>query len=254
MASTKKVRIAAVADIHCTRNSQGAFGALFKQASEQADILVLAGDLTDYGAPEEAHILAKEIASHLRIPVVAVLGNHDFEGGAQEEITAILRDAGVYMLDGDSCELLGIGFAGVKGFAGGFGRHALGSWGEAVIKQFVQEAVNEALKLETALARLRTREIVVVLHYAPIQATVEGEPVEIYAYLGSSRLQEPIIRYLPSVVFHGHAHTGSPEGMLAAGDGEIPIYNVALPLLKKTGPDNAPLRIVELAADEAHSQ
>ena len=157
MTSTKElVRLAAVGDIHCDKTSEGALQPLFAQASELADALILCGDLTDYGLPEEAHILAKELTAAAKIPVVAVLGNHDYESGKQDEVRQILTAAGVTLLDGDSCEVQGVGFAGVKGFAGGFGRGTLGFWGEAVIKHFVQEALDEALKLESALARLRT--------------------------------------------------------------------------------------------------
>ena len=188
------VRVAALADLHCTKTSQGAFQSLFARVSEAADIVVIAGDLTDYGLPEEARVLARELTA-LRIPAAAVLGNHDLESGKSGEVRQILVDAGLVVLDGDACELQGIGIAGVKGFGGGFGRHALGPWGETIIKQFVHEAVDEALKLEAAFARLRTKPLVALLHYSPIQQTVEGEPLEIYPFLGSSRLEEPIGRY-----------------------------------------------------------
>ena len=163
----KLVRIAAVADLHCTKTSQGAFQALFTRIAESADVLLLAGDLTDYGLPEEARVLAKELAT-LRIPVVAVLGNHDCESGQSGEVRQIVADTGAIVLDGDATEVLGIGIAGVKGFGGGFGKRALGPWGEPIIKQFVREAVDEALKLEAALARLRTPHLVALLHYSPV--------------------------------------------------------------------------------------
>jgi Icc-related predicted phosphoesterase len=237
------VRVAAVGDIHCTKASQGALQPLFSQIAEAADVLVLCGDLTDYGLPEEAHVLARELTA-AKVPVVAVLGNHDFESGKQDEIKQTLYDAGVAVLDGDSCEIHGVGFAGVKGFAGGFGRRALGPWGEEIIKRFVHEAIDEALKLESALARLRTPQRVAVLHYSPIQATVEGEPPEIFPFLGCSRLEEPLIRYPVSAVFHGHAHHGTPEGKTTSGD--IPVFNVSLPLLQRSHPDRAPFRVVEI--------
>src|SRR5215813_543213 len=199
------VRLAALADLHCTRTSHGAFQPLFARIAESADLLLLAGDLTDYGLPEEARVLAKEMTA-LRIPVAAVLGNHDVESGKAAEVSAILAEAGLHVLDGDACELLGIGIAGVKGFGGGFGKRALGPWGETIIKQFVREAVDEALKLEAALARLRTSHLVALLHYSPVQETVEGEPLEIFPFLGSSRLEEPISRYPVSLILHGHAH------------------------------------------------
>jgi Icc-related predicted phosphoesterase len=240
---SNRVRIAAVGDIHVSKTSQGQFQPLFSQISNSADVLVLCGDFTDYGLPEEAKILARELTSAVKIPVIAVLGNHDFEGGKEEEITKILQDAGVKVLDGEATEVHGIGFAGVKGFCGGFGRGALGPWGELAIKRFVQEAVDESLKLEAALARLRTSRRVALLHYAPVRATVEGEPIEIFPWLGSSRLEEPINRYRVSAVFHGHAHRGTAEGKTSTG---VPVYNVAMPLLARTQPDRPPFLIVEI--------
>lgn len=241
--TTSTVRIAAVGDIHVSKSSQGKFQPLFSQISASADVLVLCGDFTDYGLPDEARILARELTASVKIPVIAVLGNHDYESGKQGEIRDILTDAGVNVLDGEVIEVHGVGFAGVKGFAGGFGRGALGPWGEQAIKHFVQEAVEEALKLEAALARLRTHRRVAVLHYAPIRATVEGEPPEIFPYLGSSRLEEPINRYRVNAVFHGHAHRGSPEGRTATG---VPVYNVAMPLLARLNPERPPYLILEL--------
>jgi Icc-related predicted phosphoesterase len=227
------VRIAATGDLHFGKASTGTLQPLLSQIATDADVLLLAGDLTDYGTPDEARGLAKELASSVHIPIVAVLGNHDFEGGAEEEVQKILADHGVCILDGDTCEVQGVGFAGVKGFAGGFGRRALGPWGEAIIKQFVHEAVNEALKLESALARLRTEKRVVLLHYSPVESTVEGEPREIFPYLGCSRLEEPLGRYAVSAVIHGHAHNGQLEGKTSSN---VPVYNVAYPLMKKTSP------------------
>src|ERR1700704_5713692 len=171
------VRVAALADLHCTKTSQGAFQPLFARIVESSDLVLLAGDLTDYGLPEEARVLAKELGS-LRIPIAAVLGNHDFESGQAGELRQIIAAPGAAVLDGDATEILGIGIAGVKGFGGGFGKRALGPWGEPIIKQFVREAVDEALKFEAALARLRTRPLVGLLHYSPVQQTVAAEPLE----------------------------------------------------------------------------
>lgn len=236
------IRLAAVADLHYSRIAQSSLQALFAQVAEQADILLLCGDLTDYGLPEEAHALARELNAIVKIPIVAVLGNHDHESGQQDEVRKILCDAGVAVLDGESCEIRGVGFAGVKGFGGGFGRGTLGYWGEAASKLFVQEAIDEALKLESALARLRTASRIALLHYAPIQATVEGEPPPIYPFLGCSRLEEPLNRYPVTAIVHGHAHAGSSEGRTSGG---IPVYNVSLPLLRRTFPDQPPFRLLE---------
>jgi Icc-related predicted phosphoesterase len=238
------LRVAAVGDLHCSKSSAGAFQPLFAQAAERADVLVLCGDLTDYGLPEEAALLVKEIPRGLKTPILAVLGNHDYESNQQGEVKKILVDAGVIVLDGDSCEIHGIGFAGAKGFAGGFGRGTLGAWGEAAIKVFVQEAIDEALRLETALARLRTPQKIAVLHYAPIRATVENEPPEIFPFLGCSRLEEPLNRYPVTAVVHGHAHNGTSEGRTTGG---TPVYNVSLPLLRKAHDgDRLPFRILPI--------
>jgi len=243
------VKVAAVGDTHCKKTTQGELRNVFAEINQSADILVLCGDLTDYGLPEEAQIFVKELAP-VKIPIVGVLGNHDFESGKEQEVTQILTDAGVTILDGEATEILGIGFAGTKGFCGGFGRGALGPWGEPAIKSFVNEAVHEALKLESALARLRTNERIAILHYAPIKDTVDGEPIEIYPYLGTSRLEEPLLRYPVDVVFHGHAHSGSLEGITSGG---TPVYNVAMPLLRKRLPDKPPFHIFEIKLTKEES-
>lgn len=238
----RKLRLAAIGDTHCTKESNGVLRPIFAQVEHRADVLLLCGDLTDYGLPEEAQVLAKEL-SVVKTPILAVLGNHDYESGQADKVTAILREAGVRVLDGDSVVVEDVGFAGTKGFAGGFGRGTLGPWGESAVKSFVKEAQDEAMKLEAALARLRTERRVALLHYAPIRDTVEGEPAEIFPFLGCSRLEEPLERYPVTAAFHGHAHRGTPEGKTRVG---TPVYNVALPLLRRTfGPENF-LRIVEL--------
>jgi Icc-related predicted phosphoesterase len=243
----RTVRLAALGDIHCGKHSQGTLQPLFAQMQERADIVALCGDLTDYGLPEEAQILVKEL-SVLKVPVVAVLGNHDFESDKSEEVARILCDAGVNMLDGSSFEWQGVGFAGVKGFAGGFGPRTLGLWGERTTKIFVREALDEALKLETALARLRTSQRIALLHYSPIKETVEGEPPEIFPFLGTSRLEEPLTLHPVTAVFHGHAHKGRPQGKTAHG---TPVYNVSLPLLRATFPNQPPFHLMEITVDAA---
>ncbi|PYR33974.1 MAG: metallophosphoesterase [Acidobacteria bacterium] len=240
------VRVAALADLHCSRNSEGRLRPIFARVEECADLLLIAGDLTDYGLPDEAHILVRELAS-LRIPIVAVLGNHDYESGQESEVSRVLSDAGILVLDGDTRDVLGIGLAGVKGFGGGFGRRTLAPWGETMMKRFVSEAVEEALKLEKALARLRTEGRIAMLHYSPIQQTVEGEPLEIYPFLGSSRLEEPLNRYPVSLVLHGHAHRGRLQGATAKG---VPVYNVSLPLLARAFPEQPPFRVFDVPATE----
>lgn len=239
-----RVRIAALGDLHFTRSPEPSeVREVLRAAGRECDVLLLCGDLTDHGLVEEAHDLAREIHAAVTVPVIAVLGNHDFESGQQEELKNVLLESGIRVLDGDATEVKGVGFAGVKGFCGGFGRHALGPWGEDIIKQFVREAVDEALKLESALARLRGRPRIVVLHYSPVQETVEGEPVEIFPFLGSSRLEEPLSRYPVHAVFHGHAHRGQPEGKTAQG---APVFNVCIQLLRRAYPDSPPFRILEV--------
>ena len=247
MPTRDTVRIAAVSDMHYGKQSQGMLQSLFSQITDRADVLVMPGDLTDYGLPEEARVLARDLTACVKIPIVVVLGNHDYESDQSEEVARILTEAGVHVLDGDSVEVQGVGFAGVKGFAGGFGRGALGPWGEGAIKVFVQEAVNEALKLESALARLKTTHRIAIVHYAPIVGTVEGEPVEIYPWLGSSRLEEPLVRYQVSAVVHGHAHRGAPEGRTTTG---IPVYNVAIQVLRATYPEQPAFRIIEVPRED----
>jgi Icc-related predicted phosphoesterase len=241
------MRIAAVADLHCTTASQGALQPLFAAMGAAADVIVLSGDLTDYGLVDEARVLVEELASARQVPVVAVLGNHDYESGAAEQVKAVLGESGVQILDGSGCTVQGVGFAGVKGLGGGFGERALQPWGEEIMKRFVHEAVEEALKLESALARLRTAQRVALLHYSPIAETVEGEPLEIFPFLGSSRLEEPLQRYPVAAVFHGHAHHGKPEGRTRYG---APVYNVCLPLLRAVDP-HAPFRVIDLPDGDA---
>jgi len=247
----KVVRIAALGDLHCSKSSQGTLQPLLAKAGESAELVLIAGDLTDYGLPDEARILARELTA-VRVPVIAVLGNHDFESGKADEVRHILGEAGTTILDGDICETHGIGIAGVKGFGGGFGQRALAPWGETTIKQFVHEAVDEALKLETALARIGSMPIVALLHYSPIAQTVEGEPLEIYPFLGSSRLEEPINTYRVSLAVHSHAHRGHLEGRTAVG---VPVYNVSMPLLARSFPDRPAFRLFDIPlSDEPHEQ
>ncbi len=235
------MRIAAVGDVHCTKGSSGQLQGLFGEVGKHADVLLLCGDLTHKGLPDEARVLVKELKA-TSVPVLAVLGNHDFESDEQVAVTGILEEAGVNVLDGEAWERDDVGFAGVKGFGGGFGECSLAPWGEATLKQFVQETMNETLKLERALASLRTSRRVALLHYAPIAATVVGEPAEIRPFLGSSRLEEPLDRYQVTVAFHGHAHKGTLEGRTRGGR---PVYNVALPLLRASRPE-LPLLVVDL--------
>lgn len=249
----ESVRIAAVGDVHCSTESAGAFQSLFAHVADNADVLLLVGDLTNFGTPDEARVLAREIAPAGRMPILAVLGNHDVESDTAPELVKILGDAGVVFLDGATREIHGIGFAGVKGFCGGFGRRSLAPWGERIVKQFVDETIQEALRLEKAMAQLRTDQKVVLLHYAPIHATCVGEPEEIIPFLGSTRLEDPIDRYRATMVFHGHAHHGTHEGRTKGG---VPVYNVAMKVMRALDPASPPVKIIEVPVtverDESH--
>lgn len=227
----RQVRIAAVGDVHVEENRRGQLFDVLGGIAGRADYLCLCGDLTYSGKIEQARALVDELKG-VEIPILAVLGNHDHEGGVEEEMARILKDAGVHHLDGDGLVLDGIGFVGTKGFVGGFGKRSLAPFGEKALKLFVQLAIDEALRLENALRNLHTETKVALLHYSPIAETVKGEPEEIYPFLGSSRYLPPLEMHGTSVIFHGHAHRGTLEGRTPAG---IPVYNVALPLLREHG-------------------
>lgn len=224
------VRIAAVGDFHCGEQDVGAYRPLFARANQEADVLVLAGDLTRWGTPAEMRVVVGELAD-VKIPIVAVLGNHDHESGQLTEAFAILRERGVHILDGDTFELNDqVGFAGTKGFMGGFGRGTLTAFGEASTKAFVDCTQEEVKKLELALRKLATPIRVAVMHYAPVVDTVVGEPEVIFPFLGTDRLAEPLDRYGAAVAFHGHAHVGTFRGKTPGG---VPVFNVSLALLRK---------------------
>lgn len=233
------LRVAALGDLHVSEDQAGAYRDLFAEVSKEADVLVLTGDLTDLGKPREAELLVEDLRA-CAIPVVAVLGNHDYECGCADKVAAIVKHAGVHLLDGTSVEIDGVGFVGVKGFAGGFGRRMLGAFGESAIKTFVTETMNEAMRLENAMRGVKSQRALVVLHYAPIPETIEGEPLEIFPFLGSSRLAETIDRFKVSAVVHGHAHHGRYEGRTPGG---APVYNVAHQIEKPTG---RPYALLEL--------
>jgi Icc-related predicted phosphoesterase len=235
------MKIAATADLHFSPQSYDRIREPFNRVREEADVLVIAGDLTNYGKPEEMHSLLNALV-RLRIPIIAVLGNHDYESGQEQELMRMMTTEGIKVLDGSSYERDGVGFAGTKGFVGGFGRGVLTAFGEKEIKSFVQASIDETMKLERALSMLRTEKIVIVTHYAPISETVKGEPVEIWPYLGSSRLAEVIDRHGAALAVHGHAHHGQPNGKTTAG---VPVHNVALSLLMAQEPAK-PYRVLEI--------
>ena len=225
----RKLRVAAIGDLHVMEDSVAPYRELFAEISNSADVLVLCGDLTNFGKTKEAEILAEDIRA-CSIPVIGVLGNHDYECGQPEKVVEILQAAGMKVLDEQAIEIEGVGFAGVKGFMGGYGRGELAPFGEPIAKAFVQEALDEARKLENALRTIRTERSVAVLHYSPTVDTLEGEPEVIYQYLGSQRLADAIDRFdHVAAVVHGHAHHGRYEGRTPLGK---PVYNVAQFVLK----------------------
>jgi Icc-related predicted phosphoesterase len=224
------LRLAAIGDLHVVETHRNPYRALFERISREADVLALCGDLTNFGKTPEAEILAEDLQV-VRIPVVGVLGNHDYECGQPEEVTKILHQAGMRCLEGEPIEVHGVGFAGAKGFIGGFGRYMLSAFGEHEIKSFVQASIEENLKLESSLRMLKTERTVVVLHYSPVEDTVKGEPPEIFPFLGSARLGETIDRFEGvRCVVHGHAHRGAPFGRTPRG---VPVHNVARPVLNR---------------------
>ena len=219
------ITLAAMGDLHVTEASEHRYRDLFAEISDVADVLALCGDLTNFGKTREAEILAEDLRA-CTIPCVGVLGNHDYECGQPDEVAKILHGAGMTVLGEQAVIVEGVGFAGVKGFLGGFGRGELGAFGEPAIKAFVDEALDEARKLENALRTLKTDRCVAVLHYSPVADTVEGEPPEIFPFLGCSRLADAVDRFdNVAAVVHGHAHRGRYRG---ATPRSVPVYNCAI--------------------------
>lgn len=241
----KRIRIAAVADIHVKATDKGIWADYFREISKRADIFLIGGDLTYTGDEVEAQILSEELKS-CNIPVVVVLGNHDHEKGRQKLIRHTIQSEHVHVLDGEFVVLNNIGIAGIKGFGGGFDNHMLSLFGEEAMKSFVKEAVNESLSLDRALKRLDEEyedlKKIVLMHYSPIKSTITGEPDEVFPFLGCSRLEEPLNRYNIDAVFHGHAHKGFLEGKTHNG---VKVYNVAWPILQKAGYE-VPVFILEI--------
>lgn len=238
----KEIRIAAIGDTHIKTDSKFLGFENFETLNQDADILLLCGDLTNMGTPEEAKVLS-ELLRKLHIPVAGVLGNHDYASDQFDEVRKILKEEGRFVfLDDSPFEIGNVGFVGVKGFGGGFDDHMLSAFGEPILKQYVHEVVNESLHLGSLLSQLQTEKKVVVMHYSPIKETCVGEPAEIYSFLGSSHLVEPINNLNANLVFHGHAHYGTHAGKTLK---EIPVYNVSLEVLKKENPEN-PWKIFEI--------
>jgi uncharacterized protein len=218
------VRIVAIGDVHCRVGMDDLIPQLVDELNGNFDVMVLAGDLTDHGLPEEAEVLADQLAQ-CDVPVISILGNHDHESGQAETVAQVLKDSGITVLDGTVCEVGEVGFVGTKGFCGGFGELMIAPFGEAALKTFIRTSIDETVVLENALAKLQhCQNKIAILHYAPIKETLEGEPPELFPFLGTSRLAQAIDLRGVDVILHGHAHHGSPAG---STPGNIPVYNVS---------------------------
>jgi Icc-related predicted phosphoesterase len=229
------VRLAALADLHYGRGHRHERASILGRAGAAADVVLLCGDLTDRGTPDEARMLVDDIPPEMRRRCLCVFGNHDHASDRADEVADVLRKAGLRLLDGKHTVVEGVGFAGVSGFGGGFGKRAVQPFGERALREFVGVTVDHALDLETALSQLDADRRVVLLHYAPIRQTVKGEPRELYPFLGASRLADPLDHFDVEAAFHGHAHDGSPRGETSAG---TPVYNVSIPVLQEAYPDD----------------
>jgi Icc-related predicted phosphoesterase len=226
-----RVRVAAAADVHCDESTRAGVAAAFRELEGRADVLLLAGDLTTHGEPEQAHVLA-DACRDLPFPVVAVLGNHDWHADRAGEVVEVLGSAGITVLDRSWTVLaldgIEVGVVGTKGFVGGFPGSHLPDFGEPLLRRVYAETSGEVEAVERGLQAVAACAVrIVVLHYAPVEATLEGERRDIWTFLGTDRLASPIVRHAPDLVLHGHAHAGSPEGLIGA----TPVYNVAVPVI-----------------------
>lgn len=223
------MRIAAVGDVHCTAESEKEVRELIHEAASHGDVLALAGDLTNMGRVEEMEVLLR-ILQPVSIPIVAVVGNHDHESDQVETLVGMMTESGLHVLDGDIWEVDGVGFIGTKGFCGGFGHLAVQPFGERALKMFIRTSIDEAFRLESSLLKLQAEKRVALLHFAPIKETLRGESPELYAFLGSSLLADALDRHGVNMIFHGHAHNGSPSGFTKRG---IPVYNVSMQVQRR---------------------
>jgi Icc-related predicted phosphoesterase len=229
----RPIRVAAAGDIHCSPENRDALAAAFDRVDGEADLILLAGDLTTLGHPEQAAVLA-EICRPLGARVVAVLGNHDWHANRRDELVHVLEEGGLTILDPGSmtCDVDGtrVGVAGAKGFVGGFPDSQLPDFGEPILRQVYRETTAEVEAIAVGLDAIEDCDYrIVLLHYAPTTTTLEGEPRVIWAFLGTDRLAPPIGEHLPDVVLHGHAHQGTFEGEIGA----VPVYNVAIQVMRR---------------------
>ncbi len=227
------IRIAAAGDIHCSPSRRGEVEEAFRRLDAGADVVLLAGDLTTHGEPEQAAVLADAVR-HVDAPVVAVLGNHDWHSNRSDELVALLQEAGVTVLERGWTTLdvrgTSVGVVGTKGFVGGFPDSQLPDFGEPLLRRVYAETTKEVRALEAGLEAVADRAVrVVLLHYAPTWTTLDGEPKTIWTFLGTDRMAPPIELHRPDLVLHGHGHAGTFAGSI----GDVPVYNVAVPVMKR---------------------
>ena len=236
------VRVAAAGDIHVGCDTQGRIASALAGIETCADVLLLAGDLTQVGSDDEARCVVAELAA-VPIPIFAVLGNHDHHAGESDRVAQLLHDAGITVLDGTATTIdlngLELGIAGIKGFGGGFLGRSASDFGEPEMRAFARHGAETASRLERCLDGLVGDVRIVLLHYSPVPDTLVGEPLEIFPFLGSYLLAEAIDRTMPDLVIHGHAHRGTERGLTPGG---VRVRNVALPVL------GAPFRVYDLPA------
>jgi uncharacterized protein len=242
-ASTETVRLAAAGDIHCSEENRAQVAGAFDEIRDEADLVLLAGDLTTYGEPEQAAVLA-DIVREFELPVYAVLGNHDWHGDQAAAVRGVLVAGGVQLVDRECAvtEVRGVrvGVAGAKGFIGGFPDAKLPDFGEPLLRRVYAETTREVEALDRNLRNIADCDVrAVLLHYSPTTTTLEGERPTIWAFLGSDRLADPIREHQPHLVVHGHGHAGTFEGFVGA----VPVFNVAVHVM------NRDFFVFELAAD-----
>ena len=227
------LRVAAAGDVHCRESRRAEVEEAFAELDGRADLVLLAGDLTSHGTPEEAEILASA-TGRLDVPVLAVLGNHDWHERRSDEIAAVLESAGVTVLDRSHAvrEVRGVevGIVGTKGFVGGFPGSYLPDFGEPLLREVYAEGAAEAAAIDAGLRAVAMCPVrILMLHYSPTESTLEGEPPGIWTFLGTDRMAGPIAEHAPDLVVHGHAHAGRFEGQV----GEVPVFNVSVPVMER---------------------
>jgi Icc-related predicted phosphoesterase len=253
--SPDRIRVAAAADIHCSEETRDLVEAAFRKVEPDADVILLAGDLTTFGLPEQAEVLA-DVARSCRVPIVAILGNHDYHSDRAGEIVERLTAAGITLLERSSTVLtvngVSVGVVGAKGFIGGFDGGGI-NFGEALIRQIYAETTADVEALDRGLSEIAGASIrIALLHYSPIAETLEGEPRGIWAVLGNERLAVPLAAHRPDLILHGHAHKGRFEGSLDS----IPVFNVAVHVIGRDfwtfeleptgGPEEQPVSVEEV--------